>query len=73
MTVVCSAGNDATDRPVFPAAWCPWPDPTQTSTCHADPNAVPIVAVGALNPNGTDALFSNVGPWVRAWTLQARR
>ena len=27
---------------------------------------MPIVTVGALNPNGTDALFSNVGPWVRA-------
>jgi subtilisin family serine protease len=25
------------------------------------------VSVGALNPNGTDALFSNTGPWVRAW------
>jgi serine protease len=28
---------------------------------------VPIVSVGALNPNGTDALFSNAGPWVRAY------
>jgi len=64
VTVVCSAGNDATDRPVFPAAWCPWPDPAQTIVA-ADPSAVPIVAVGALNPNGTDALFSNAGPWVR--------
>ncbi len=27
---------------------------------------VPIVSVGALNPNGTEALFSNTGPWVRA-------
>ncbi len=36
----------------------------------ADPNTVPIVAVGALNPNGTDALFSNVGPWVRASGLR---
>jgi subtilisin family serine protease len=29
---------------------------------------VPLVSVGALNPDGTDALFSNAGPWVRAWT-----
>jgi serine protease len=28
---------------------------------------VPVVSVGALNPNGTDALFSNAGPWVRAF------
>ena len=25
------------------------------------------LSVGALNPNGTDALFSNAGPWVRAY------
>ena len=31
------------------------------------PACVPIVSVGALNPNGTDALFSNAGPWVRAY------
>jgi subtilisin family serine protease len=70
VTVVCSAGNDATDRPCFPAAWCPWPDPTQTIV-PVEPGVVPIVAVGALNPNGTDALFSNVGPWVRAWAFGA--
>jgi subtilisin family serine protease len=63
--VVCSAGNDATDRLAFPAAWCPWPDPAHTIE-PADSHIVPIVAVGALNPNGTDALFSNDGPWVRA-------
>jgi subtilisin family serine protease len=28
---------------------------------------VPIVSVGALNPNTTDALFSNAGAWVRAY------
>jgi subtilisin family serine protease len=27
----------------------------------------PIVSVGALNPNRTDALFSNAGPWVRSF------
>ena len=30
-------------------------------------DVVPIMSVGALNPNGTDALFSNAGPWVRAY------
>jgi subtilisin family serine protease len=34
-------------------------------------DAVPIVSVGALNPNGTDALFSNTGPWVRAYAAGA--
>jgi serine protease len=32
---------------------------------------VPIMSVGALNPNGTDALFSNAGPWVRAYAAGA--
>ena len=31
-------------------------------------DSIPIVSVGALNPdNKTDALFSNAGPWVRAY------
>lgn len=63
--IVCSAGNDATDRPTFPAALWRWrgadfvvPDPR---------DAAPHVSVGALNPNGTMALFSNLGPWVRTY------
>jgi subtilisin family serine protease len=28
---------------------------------------IPVVSVGALNPNDTDALFSNVGGWVTAY------
>ena len=32
---------------------------------------LPIVSVGALNPNNTEALFSNTGPWVRAWSSGA--
>ena len=39
--------------------------PAQTIV-KAEKTVVPIVSVGALNPNGTDALFSNAGPWVRA-------
>jgi subtilisin family serine protease len=53
---------------MFPAAWTPWTDTgTGETLVHADKGSVPIVAVGALNPNGTDALFSNAGPWVRAY------
>jgi subtilisin family serine protease len=32
-----------------------------------EPERVPITTVGALNPDGTVALFSNDGPWVRFW------
>lgn len=61
-TIVCSAGNDATSRPTFPAALWRWPGrdfvaPDSTSVS-------PHLAVGALNPNGTVALFSNIGGWV---------
>lgn len=59
--VVCAAGNDATDRPMYPAAFTPWPGGTITAP---DPACVPVISVGALNPNRTVALFSNVGEWV---------
>lgn len=62
--VVVSAGNDATSRPIFPAAFAPHPGGPVTATPVTE---VPLVAVGALNPDGTAALFSNDGPWVRAW------
>lgn len=58
--VVASAGNSSTDRPCYPAAIAP------------GPGAVPIViSVGALNPNGSYAFFSNDGPWVRCWATGA--
>lgn len=62
ITVVASAGNDATVRPALPAAFAP-------GGMDGEPVAdrVPLVAVGALNPDGTSALFSNDGPWVTAW------
>ncbi|MDP3893236.1 S8 family serine peptidase, partial [Nocardioides sp.] len=64
--VVTSAGNESTARPSFPAAFAPWAD--GNGPIASDPDCLPIVSVGALNPCGTsDALFSNVGPWVRAW------
>ena len=66
VAVVCSAGNDATAREMFPAAFGPWS--FGTPTVPANPNAVPVTSVGALNPNGyTDALFSNAGPWVTTY------
>ncbi len=63
--VVCSAGNDATDRPTFPAALWKWSNAEFTAP---DPkSAAPHLAVGALNPNGTVALFSNIGRWVTTY------
>jgi len=52
-TIVCSAGNDATDRPMFPAAF------------PGEDGCAPMIAVGAKNPSGRSvALFSNTAPWV---------
>ncbi len=62
--VVCSAGNDATDRPTFPAALWPWGPEVVVPDSR---KAAPHVSVGALNPNGTVALFSNIGPWVKTY------
>ena len=63
--VVCSAGNDATNRPSFPAALWMWGGSALTV---ADPDdAAPHVSVGALNPNRTMALFSNLGTWVKTF------
>ena len=53
--LVASVGNDATSRPMYPAAFAP--------------GLNNLVSVGARNPNGTVALFSNCGPWVEVyWT-----
>ena len=61
-TVVVSAGNDATVRPMYPAAFSPHKNGLVTGA-H---DALPVIAVGATNPNTSVALFSNEGPWVRA-------
>lgn len=61
--VVASAGNEATARPLYPAAFGPW----RNAKKKPSDDHVPIVSVGALNPNGTVALFSNTGPWVRTY------
>jgi len=57
VAVFASAGNSATSQMCFPAAFAVSPAP----------GPVPLISVGALNPNGTKALFSNDGWWVRAW------
>ena len=64
VAVVTSAGNDATKRPLYPAAFAPYDGGVISGF---DKATVPIVAVGATNPDGSVALFSNDGPWVRAY------
>ena len=59
VAVFCAAGNDATTRPSYPAAFAVDPE-------FQAPDVVPLVSVAALNPDGTVALFSNDGPWVIA-------
>lgn len=57
--VVASAGNRSTSEPVYPAAFAR----EQTE----DPNGpqTPLVSVGALDPDGNLAVYSNTGTWVR--------
>ncbi len=58
--VVVAAGNDATVRPMYPAAFAPVRD----AAAGLDRACPPVVAVGAMNPDGSTALFSNHGPWI---------
>jgi hypothetical protein len=55
--VVAAAGNYSTRRRYYPAAFAGLP---------AD-GPVPLISVGALNPNGSKALFSDDGSWITAW------
>ena len=58
--VVASAGNDATTRPVFPAEFA---DPQYSAV-----PAIRLLSVGALNPDGSRAQYSNVDPaWPQHW------
>jgi subtilisin family serine protease len=55
VAVIAAAGNSSTTAPMFPAAFTLQP---------RDPGQVPLVSVGALNPDGSVAYFSNAGPWI---------
>jgi hypothetical protein len=58
VVVVAAAGNYASCRRFYPAALALEPVPA---------DQVPVISVGALNPIGTKAMFSNDGRWVTAW------
>ncbi len=62
VVVVAAAGNFATSRKFYPAAFAQRPVP---------PGQVPLISVGALNPNGSKAMFSDGGHWVTAWASGA--
>ena len=58
VVVVAAAGNYSTSRMFYPAAFAQQPAPA---------GHVPLISVGALNPNGSKAVFSDAGHWVTAW------
>lgn len=62
VVVAAAAGNSAMSQEFYPAAFA-------LETPAAD--QVPVISVGALNPNGTKASFSNDGHWVTAWARGA--
>ena len=57
VVVVAAAGNHSTSRRFYPAAFAR----------PSAPNQVPLISVGALNPNGSKAVFSDGGGWITAW------
>jgi hypothetical protein len=60
--VTAAAGNNTTTRRYYPAAFAGDPSVAER---------VPLVSVGALNPNGTWAAFSDAGTWVHGWARGA--
>jgi subtilisin family serine protease len=58
--VVAAAGNDATSQPLLPAGFSPY----RNGQLLDAESPVPLLSVGALNPDGSVALFSNSGDWV---------
>jgi subtilisin family serine protease len=61
IVVVAAAGNYSTTRRFYPAAFA------RPST----PDRVPLISVGALNPNGSKAVFSDGGHWITCWASGA--
>ena len=59
--MVAAAGNYSTSRRFYPAAFA-----TKTP-----PGGLPLISVGALNPNGSKAIFSDGGHWITAWASGA--
>ncbi|GAA1876145.1 S8 family peptidase [Lapillicoccus jejuensis] len=59
VAVVAAAGNDASSVPMFPAGLA-----SRQQGADEPGDRVPLLAVGALNPSGSIAIFSNAGPWV---------
>jgi Subtilase family len=64
VVVVAAAGNYSTSRKFYPAAFAAF-----GSESPAD--QVPLISVGALNPNGSKAVFSDGGHWITAWASGA--
>ncbi len=60
--VVAAAGNSATTAPMFPAGFAHGP---------SEAGRLPLVGVGAHNPDGTVAYFSNAGSWVSCHRMGA--
>ncbi len=61
VAVVAAAGNDATVRHFYPAGFTPHVG----GQVSAERDVLPVVSVGALNPDlRSIALFSNAGDWV---------
>ena len=60
--VTAAAGNYTTKRRYYPAAFA--------ADAHTV-RRIPLVSVGALNPNGTPAAFSDAGSWVHGWASGA--
>lgn len=58
--VVAAAGNSASSQRFFPACLSTHVDTVKLAT-------PPVISVGALNPNGSKALFTNEGPSVTCY------